>query len=339
MTDEASMKIFLPGDIGTIGATGNGNLKMATSSGEAFTLSGNYTINSGQFRLNVRNLIAKDFDLKPGGTINWTGDPTDGTINATGSYSAKVSLASLGVEIDSTASGSGKVNTECLIYLNGALLNPTVTFGINLPNASDDIKQTVYSLIDTTNQAVMSSQALSLLIFNSFSYAGSSSSTSSLGLGDLVSNFLSNAMTLNLTKDMDLGVKYHLGSGYNNYDELQMVLRMEFFENRLSIETNFGLISDYNTSASQATNLVGEFDISYKLSKDGRLKAHFYNHSNYNANYSSLAFDRLAPYTQGLGLTYSRSFNTFKDLFKPRQTAAPGRSLFNRVPQPTNPNP
>lgn len=338
VTDEASMKIYLPAEIGIIDATGHGNLKMGTATDEPFTLMGEYAINSGHFQLNLKNLITKEFDLK-GGTISWTGSPTDGRIHATGGYSVKTSLASLGVAIDSTASGSGNVNAECLIYLNGALLNPTITFGLNLPNASDEVRQNVYSMIDTTNQAIMSTQALSLLLFGSFSNAGNSNA-STVGLGDLLSNFLSNAMTLELTKDMDLGVKYHMGTGQSNYDEFQMVLKMEFFENRLSIETNFGVISDNNTNAGQATNLVGEFDILYKLSKDGRLKAHFYNHSNYNANYSSFSFDRLAPYTQGLGLTYGRSFNTFRDLFKPKQTYSTGRPLINRSPTQTeNPKP
>ena len=341
VTDNASMRIYLPADIGIIDATGNGNLKMSTSSSEAFTLIGDYAINSGRFQLNFKDLIYKDFMLKPGGTISWTtGSPTEGRINATGAYSVKTSLSTLGVMIDSTSSGNNNVNAECLIYLDGALLNPTITFGLNLPNASDDVSQTVYSLIDTTNQAIMSTQALSLLLFGSFSYAGSESNASTVGLGDLLSNFLSSAMTLELAKDMDLGVKYRLGSGYNNYDELQMVLKMELFENRLSIETNFGVISDNNTNAGQATNLVGEFDIKYKLSKDGRLKAHFYNHSNYNANYSSFAFDKLAPYTQGLGLTYSRSFNTFKELFKPKPLApVGGRPLINRSAPTQTPKP
>ena len=338
VTDDASMKIFLPSDIGIIDATGHGDLKMVTSSSDPFSLIGDYTINSGSFQLNLKNVLYKDFVLKPGGTITWTGSPTDGRINATGAYSVKTSLASLGAEVDSTASGGSKVNAECLIHLDGALLNPTISFGLNLPNASDDVRQTVYSLIDTTNQAIMSTQALSLLLLGSFSYAGSSNANT-VGLGDLLSNFMSSAFKLELTKDMDLGVKYHLGSGYSNYDEVQMVLRMELFENRLTIETNFGVISDNNTNAEQATNLVGEFDINYKLSKDGRLKAHFYNHSNYNANYSSFAFDKLAPYTQGLGLSYSRSFNTLRDLFKPKQSTATGRSLMNRRPQTVTPQP
>jgi hypothetical protein len=93
-----------------------------------------------------------------------------------------------------------------------------------------------------------------------------------------------------------------------------LALRTELFENRLTIETNLGLMSSNN--ASNASNIVGEFDLYYKLSKDGRLQGHFYNHSNYNSNFNSFAIDRRAPYTQGLGLSYSKSFRRFRDLFK-----------------------
>ena len=71
-----------------------------------------------------------------------------------------------------------------------------------------------------------------------------------------------------------------------------------------------------SNNASNASNIVGEFDLYYKLSKDGRLQGHFYNHSNYNSNFNSFAIDRRAPYTQGLGLSYSKSFRRFRDLFK-----------------------
>ena len=81
-----------------------------------------------------------------------------------------------------------------------------------------------------------------------------------------------------------------------------------------------------------------EAGIYYKLTKDGRLQAHFYNHSNYNTNYSSFSFDRLAPYTQGLGVTYSRSFDRFSDLFKRKKTFAPNNGpMIGKPKEKVNP--
>lgn len=329
VSDDANIKIMLPGDIGTIDASGHGNIKLGMSSSESMSLFGDYIINEGRFVLNFKNILSKTFSLRQGGTISWTGSPTDGRINATGVYSVKTSLSSLGVQVDSTSGGSTSINAECLIHLKDALLNPTITFGLNLPNASEDIKQTVYSLVDTTNQAVMSSQALSLLVLGSFTNPNSQTDA----LGVLSSNLLTGAMNLELGKDMQLGLRYNPGAGYNSVEELQMALKMELFENRLIIETNFGRLSDNSVEGGGASNFVGEVDARLKLSKDGRLMAHFYNHSNYNNNYSSLAFDKLAPYTQGLGLTYSKSFDSFRNLFKPKKTMLQGRPLINKNPQ------
>ena len=318
-TDDANLKIILPNNLGTIDATGNGTVKMNTATSEDFTMFGDYTVKSGQFKLMLMDLITRTFNLKSGGVLSWTGDPTDGQMNVTGAYSVRASLASLGFAVDSTSNNSN-VNVECLIHLKGALLNPSISFGMSLPNASEDITQTVFSVIDTTNQAVMTSQALSLLVLNSFAYVGS-------GNADLnIVNILGTGMQMNITENLNLGFSYHAGNERTN-DEYQVALRTQLFENRLTIETNVGVMTSYN--ASNASSIVGEFDMFYKLTEDGRLQAHFYNHSNYNSNFNSLAFDRRAPYTQGLGLSYSRSFNTLRDLFKRRKPVAPNQPLIN----------
>ena len=312
-TDVAKLKIMLPGNIGTIDASGNGNIKLSTSTAEALSMYGKYTISSGRFQLTLMNLVTRNFSLQKGGSISWLGRPTDGRINATGVYNVKASLSDLGLQIDST-SVSSNVNVECLIHLKEALLNPTISFGMRLPNASEDIIQTVFSVVDTTNQTVMATQALSLLVFGKFAYAGGSAGADqTMNL----SNLFTPNMQVDITQHMNLGVSYHSGD-IDSYDEYHVALRTELFENRLTIETNLGVMSSNNPDAGGTSNIVGEFDLYYKLSKDGRLQAHFYNHSNYNSNFNSFAIDRRAPYTQGLGLSYSRSFPTFRDLFRKR---------------------
>lgn len=322
VTDEASVKIILPGNIGALEASGNGNIKLGTSSSSKLSLIGDFVINDGYFALNFKNLLNKNFDLKKGGVITWTGDPVKGRIDATGSYTVKASIATLGVQVDTTMSSNTNVNAECLIHLKDALLNPTITFGLRLPNASEDTQQAVYSLLDTTNQAVMSTQVLSLLLLGTFSNAGVSSkgnSSSSL-LSSFTSQLLSGWMS-EISRDFNIGLKYHAADANSN-EEWQFALKTELFNNRLIIESNVGVVNNYAQSSGNVSNIVGEVDLYYKLSKDGRLMAHFYNHSNNNTNFSTLSFDRRSPYTQGLGLSYSRSFDKFKDLFKKKNSSA-----------------
>ncbi|MCQ2302044.1 MAG: translocation/assembly module TamB [Bacteroidales bacterium] len=319
VTDDASVRIILPGNIGTIEASGNGNIKLGTSTSSSLSLIGEFVISDGEFVLNFKNLLNKNFKLKKGGSITWTGEPTKGRIDATGSYTVKASLASLGIANTVT---NVNVDAECLIHLKDALLNPTISFGLRLPKASDDTKQTVYSLLDTTNQSVMSTQVLSLLLLGTFSNAGvdSKGNSSTSLLSSLTSQLLSGWMS-EISRDFNFGLKYHAADGVSN-EEWQVELKTELFNNRLIIESNFGVVTAYGAGSNYVSNIVGEVDLYYKLSKDGRLMGHFYNHSNNNTNFSSYSFDRIAPYTQGLGVSYSRSFDKFKDLFKKKNSSA-----------------
>lgn len=326
-TNDASLKIILPSDLGTIDASGSGNVKLGTATKQDLTMYGKYTIESGRFMLNFRNLVTKIFTLQQGGTISWSGSPTDGRIDATGVYSVKSSLSDLGVQVDSTSSTNNNVNVECLIHLKDALLNPTISFGMRLPNATEDISQMVYSLIDTTNQAEMTNQAFSLLVLGKFAYAGSAASGGQSLMG--LANIFATQMQVDITKNLNLGVSYHSGRE-DTFDEYQVALRTQLFEDRLTIETNVGLMSSNSTSGNSASNIVGEFDLYYKLSKDGRLQGHFYNHSNYNSNFNSFSIDRRAPYTQGLGLSYSRSFDSFRNLFKKKYNIQSGQPIINK---------
>jgi len=332
VTDAASVKLFLPGNVGVIDATGNGNLRLGTSSSDALSLIGRYVIKGGRFQLNLKNVITRNFNLKSGGTISWSGSPTDGRIDATGAYHVKADLSSLGVQIDSTMNMNNKVSVECLIHLKGALLNPTITFGMKLPNASEDTQQTVYSIIDTTDQSVMGGQVLSLLLLGSFNNTGG-------GTSDYFNAFANNMLggiSFEITPHLGMSLSHDMGSA-NTYEEWMMSLRSDVFDNRLLMDFNLGVIMNNSDSTefNAISNMVAECDINYRLMKDGRLMAHFYNHSNYNTNYSSFSFDKLSPYTQGLGLTYSKSFNTFGELFR-RKNADPQRPFINRRNNPNN---
>ena len=139
-----------------------------------------------------------------------------------------------------------------------------------------------------------------------------------------ISGLFSTHMQVDITNKLNLGVSYHSGT-VESYDEYQVALRTQLFKDRLTIETNLGVIT--SNSGSSASNIVGEFDMYYKLSEDGRLQGHFYNHSNYNSNFNSFAIDRRAPYTQGLGLSYSRTFDKFSDLLKRKSKTSSNQPL------------
>ena len=329
---ESQVKIGLPNGLGSMEANGDGNIKldMATSN-NSMSLIGDYVINSGSLSLNVQDVLKRTFTLESGSSISWTGDPVNGDINVTGVYQTKASISSLGLT-DSTSVGSSNIKVECLVHLKNKLMNPDISFGLRLPNASEDLQQAVFYVIDTTNQSDLLLQVVSLLVFNSFSY-GSTINGAGIITGQI------NDLISQMTNDIDININYKAGSNFTS-DEMTVDLRKQLFDNRLTIETNFGVVIPSNNYSSSSTNVIGDVNVDYKITKDGRFSAQVFNRSNYNTTYYQYNYFKTVPYTQGIGFSYNRSFDKFKDLFKRRTNRMdlPNRPMIDRPKPLISPN-
>lgn len=311
ITQNADVNIFLPSNMGVINANGNGNIRLGYALNQ-LSLYGDFIINDGNFNFNFQNLVRRNFNIRNGGSIRWTGNAADADINITGSYRTKSSISSLGIEIDST-SLVNNINVDCILRLQDKLTSPSITFGLELPNATDDISNTIFSIIDTTNQSVMSQQIISLLVLGSFSYT--STSLYSIGASNyynVISNSLSNWLS-QISKDLNVGVRYTPEDNITA-EELEVALSTQLFNDRLTIESNLGMYTGaHNEITQNANNIVGDVDITFKI--NNRLSMKFYNHSNFNSNYYSYTYETYSDYTQGIGISYSQSFDSLKEIF------------------------
>ena len=313
VTPDANLRIFLPYNMGDLVARGRGNIRMGVNAAGDFSLLGDYFVQTGQFNFIFENLVRKRFDLLEGGRISWTGDPMDAELDVKGLYKVKTSLSSLGIVLDSSSSIRNRVNVECIIHLENQLFNPDISFKIRLPNVDDETQQMVFAVLDTNNAAMMTQQMISLLVLGSFSYAGGSNANLSSSYINVISNQLSSWLS-QISKDFDVGVHYKPGDELSN-EELEVALSTQLFNDRVTIDGNFGMINT-NSTAQNASNIVGDVDITVKITSDGRLRAKAFNHSNVNSYYYYNNFENYAPYTQGIGLSYRKEFDNFGELFR-----------------------
>src|SRR3546814_14234053 len=127
-----------------------------------FEMFGEYTINTGKFTFTAQDFINKIFEINEGGTIRWTGQPTDATINLAAVYGQRTSLAPL-----YNAAGRETIEQRVLAHavmnLNGDLMQPDTTFGLYCPNATyvNDELQSYLNNVHNVNQ-----KALSLIVQN-----------------------------------------------------------------------------------------------------------------------------------------------------------------------------
>jgi len=311
ITPTARIEIAIPSNMGSIEAQGKGDLKMEVNSDGDFKLFGEYIVERGLFNFTVENLVNKRFELVKGGRISWTGDPYTAIVNIKGLYKVKANLSSLGIVIDSSASYKNKVNVECYINLKDKLLDPSLKFEIKMPDLDPDLQRLVYAELDTTNAAMMNQQMISLLVLGSFSFGNASGIGLSTSYYTVLTNQLS-GMLSQISEDFDIGVNYKPGDNVSN-EEWEVALSTQLFDDRLIIDGNFGV--SYDRSHSNASNIVGDVDIAYKLTADGRWIMKVFNHSNVNSWYYYNNYDKVSPYTQGIGIAYRKEFNTLKELF------------------------
>lgn len=317
VTPTARVFISLPSDLGDIESQGSGKLDMNFNSDGDFTFFGEYIVERGSFKFTLENLVNKRFEIVKGGRISWTGDPYTANINLKSLYRLKVNLNSLGLSIDTSTNFKNKVNVECYIILANQLLDPTISFEIKFPDLDPDLQRMVYAQLDTSNRAMMNQQMISLLVLGSFSYSNASNYNLSTSGYTILTNQLS-SMLSRISDDIDIGVNYKPGDNITN-KEFEVALSTQLFDDRLLIDGNFGV--SYDNSGQSASNIVGDVDVAYKLTEDGRWILKAYNHSNVNSWYYYNNYDKISPYTQGVGVAFKKEFTTLKQLFTGRKSS------------------
>jgi len=306
VTPDADIQIFLPYGMGNIKGSGNGDIRLGINPRGDFTINGDYIISEGEFYFTIENLIGRDFRILNGSKISWTGSPYDASVDIRGVFPVRTTLTGLQLQTDSSSVYNTKIQVNCYISLKNALFNPDIQFAIDFPNVADDVKQIIYASLDTTDQSVMSQQILSLLVLKSFSYTTNNPDIGVTGF-KLLSNQLSGWLS-RISQDFDIGINYQPGTKLTQ-DELEVALRTQLFDDRLSIDGNFGVKG--TTREQNTSNVVGDIDVEYKITEDGRFRVRAFNRTN------DISFlEDNAPYTQGVGIFYRKEFENFKDLFK-----------------------
>jgi hypothetical protein len=305
----ADVEVSLPNQLGDIKGSGSGNLTMGMTPTIGFSLSGTYTIRKGSFHFQMKSLMSYSFSIEDGSRISWSGDPANADINLSAIYKTRVPLGDLSTEGDRYK----RIPVECIIRLSGQLANPTISFGLNLPNADESVKSKVYSSIDTVNTTEMTQQIISILVLGQFkSYKGNSLGNidvSSTSLSLIMSQF--NSLLSKVSKDVDIGVNYRRSS-YVPGQEIDVAVSTQLFNERLLIEGLFGVNSlNPNSTAQKASTFVGDVKLEYRLTNNLRWWIRAFNRT----NTVGLLYNN-APYTQGVGLSYQRDFSNWGDFFK-----------------------
>lgn len=310
-----TLKLMMDDQTGDyITLNGNGVIRANYYNKGGLDMFGNYVVDHGQYKLTIQNIIKKDFDFQPGGTIAFGGDPYNTPLNLQAKYTVNgVPLSDLNI---GRSFSSNNIRVDCLMDITGTPGAPKVDFSMDLPTVNSDAKQMIYSVINS--QEEMNQQVLYLLGIGRFytqtknnqtSEDASQQSQTSLAMQSLLSGTISQQINNVLSSfvnssNWNFGANISTGNeGFNNA-EYEGILSGRLLNNRLLFNGQFG----YRDNANATQSFIGDFDLRYLIFPNGNLSIHVYNQTN------DRYFTRNSLNTQGVGLIMKKDFFNLRDL-------------------------
>lgn len=310
-----TLKLMMDDQTGDyITLNGNGVIRANYYNKGGLDMFGNYVVDHGQYKLTIQNIIKKDFDFQPGGTIGFGGDPYNAPLNLQAKYTVNgVPLSDLNI---GRSFSSNNIRVDCLMDITGTPGAPKVDFSMDLPTVNSDAKQMIYSVINS--QEEMNQQVLYLLGIGRFytqtknnqtSEDASQQSQTSLAMQSLLSGTISQQINNVLSSfvnssNWNFGANISTGNeGFNNA-EYEGILSGRLLNNRLLFNGQFG----YRDNANATQSFIGDFDLRYLIFPNGNLSIHVYNQTN------DRYFTRNSLNTQGVGLIMKKDFFNLRDL-------------------------
>ncbi|MCB0700133.1 MAG: translocation/assembly module TamB domain-containing protein [Chitinophagales bacterium] len=327
-----------------INASGTGNILMEIPPNNDISMHGNFKIDDGDYTFTLKQLFFKrKFILNKGSTINFTGPIDDTRLGVEGIYRTRARLYDLlKPEEKNLLEGLTREKEEAtmtraidvIMHMGGTLATPKLSFEIEIPNntASGTI---AYKKLESVNQNErdLFNQVASLLLINSFiSTESGFEAGAGTGVVNNISDIFSGTASTQLTNllgkltgDENLAVdfkyqQYNSTTGASSEssvhrNEVSLGLKKKLLEDRLSIEVGSSLDWGKPTADRSGSNFnpVGDFRVQYQIQEGGNLRANLFRTSSYDV----VAGQNIAR--GGVGLSYSKSFNTFGELFRGRK--------------------
>ena len=303
LTEDAEVEIIIDKNSGhSLKGRGRGGLLVEINTNGKFNMWGDFSVFEGVYNFAYGGLIQKEFSVQPGGTIAWEGDPLDALLNMRAIYKTQANPSPL---LDNPINRS--IPVELNIALTGNLEQPKPEFTFEFPNVNSTIKSELQYRLES--EADRQNQALYLLSTGSFS-RGLSELNFSGTIAERLNGIINSFFTTGDSK-LNIGLNYEAGQNRPDYqtdDRVGVTLQTQISD-RVLINGKVGV--PVGGAGASETVIAGDVEINFLLNEEGTLTANVFNRENSIRN-----FGEAIGYTQGVGLSYSVDFDTFKELIQ-----------------------
>ena len=298
VTNDALVEIDMDGSI--LRGRGAGTLLIEINTLGKFNMWGDFIANDGEYIFKYGTL-EKRFEVLPGGSINWNGNPIQADLNISAVYEAMANPAI----ILENPSISRRIPVDVVINLEGELAQPNFSFDLEYPNATSAVRSELEYIIETSTNTEV--QAFSLITLGQFYSDNVLSQNSGTAVaGNFASGFFNDLLS-DESGVFQVGLNYEQGTRtpeQHTADRFGVTLSTQISE-RVLINGQVGVPVGGVTESV----VVGNLEVEFLLNEEGNLRAKIFNREN-DIQY----IGEELGFTQGVGLTYQVDFDTFKEL-------------------------
>ena len=329
---EVSLRLLMdPSSSDSLVVKGEAALSFGIDRSGKMSLTGSYNLDEGSYLVSLESVIKRKFDIMPGSTIIWNGDPLDADVSINAKYTVRAApydLVAVQVSALSDAEKEGYKRQYpfwVLLKLRGEILHPVISFEIQLPPEEKGILGgAVNQKLNMLNEdaSALNKQVFALLVLGRFvqenplqTEAGGTSSIVRSTVGSFLSTQL-NRLSSNLMPGSEINVDIQ---SYNEFQtgeakgrtQVEIGIKKQLFNERLSVQVG-GTVDVEGEKAKQnsASDITGDVTVEYKLTEDGRYRMKAFRHNQYEGAIEGQLIET------GAGIVYVRDFNKWITFFK-----------------------
>lgn len=253
---------------------GGGNLTYTMNPLGDVSLSGKYVLSGGTVRYNPPVISQKIFRITPDGYVEWVGNIADPAFNIT-------AVETVRANVSSDDQDARPVNFNISINIRNTLNDLEVSFDLSAP---EDL--TLQNELNSLTAEQRATQAMNLLIYNTYTGPGSTGKASSENpLNSFIQKEL-NQWAQNNLKGVDLSF------GINSYGEddpngqrtdYSYRLSKNLFSNRVRAVIGGKISTDADPSQNLKENLIDDISLEYMLTKRDNMYLRLFRHTGYES--------------------------------------------------------
>ncbi len=267
--------------------SGSGNIALNVDEYGEMDMFGDYTIDKGVYNMRVKGVARRDFILEPGSSLKWTKSPYDALIDIGATYQLdQINFQPIlppGLDNEIIA------DVDAKLLMTRTLMDPDLGFVIESKGAGELGTSSLKAL----DKDEVKKQFFALVALGRFLPTHGNSSNQGLGLTGIAEDQL-NAF---LDK-FDNGIAVDLDPNAASFDYSVNL------GDKLTITTSLGVVSGDEESTG---GIIGDIVVEYQLNDDGTFTINAFNESNQGADATEKG-----PFTQGVGLYYEETYNTWE---------------------------